>query len=240
MDIKDIQTLLTSEDRLIADANYYKFIFKKTEKIACAVFYVLGSSDKSRNERAYATLELAAQEALNAVLVSLSYTHEQGVRMLAPAVQALVALQSAVHLAQAAGVLSRDVADVFVGEVDTVLRSIRPYAASSRDRLMSLRDEGALGQGASGTAHTASRARTPVVALRTPGTVETSKGHTSDRQQAIKDILASQGQATIKDISAHIKDCSEKTIQRELTQLIDQGQVVKEGERRWSRYSLAA
>ena len=43
---------------------------------------------------------------------------------------------------------------------------------------------------------------------------------------------------TIKDISNKITDCSEKTIQRELTALVLEGKVKKKGERRWSRYSL--
>ncbi len=43
---------------------------------------------------------------------------------------------------------------------------------------------------------------------------------------------------TIKDISTNIKDCSEKTIQRELLGMVVSGVLKKEGERRWSRYSL--
>lgn len=43
---------------------------------------------------------------------------------------------------------------------------------------------------------------------------------------------------TIKDISNNIKDCSEKTIQRELLSMVASGVLKKEGERRWSRYSL--
>jgi hypothetical protein len=36
-----------------------------------------------------------------------------------------------------------------------------------------------------------------------------------------------------------IRDVSEKTIQRELQALIDSGEVVKRGERRWTQYALA-
>lgn len=72
-----------------------------------------------------------------------------------------------------------------------------------------------------------------------------SKGHSSgshlkktQRQQLILDVLKGQSGLTIKDFSKVIKDCSEKTIQRELLELVDKGVVKKEGERRWSRYSL--
>jgi hypothetical protein len=60
----------------------------------------------------------------------------------------------------------------------------------------------------------------------------------SQRQEAILAILKGQSNLSIKDFSKIIKDVSEKTIQRELIELVDLGLVKKEGERRWSRYSL--
>lgn len=56
-----------------------------------------------------------------------------------------------------------------------------------------------------------------------------------------KDILSIVGQSesvTIKDISTVLKSVSEKTIQRELLALVGEGVLKKEGERRWSRYSI--
>ena len=43
---------------------------------------------------------------------------------------------------------------------------------------------------------------------------------------------------SIKDISTAFTECSEKTIQRELSELIIKGQIKKTGDKRWSRYSL--
>jgi predicted transcriptional regulator len=60
----------------------------------------------------------------------------------------------------------------------------------------------------------------------------------SQRQEVITTILKGQSNLTIKDFSKVIKDCSEKTIQRELLELVEKGIIKKEGERRWSRYSL--
>lgn len=42
----------------------------------------------------------------------------------------------------------------------------------------------------------------------------------------------------IKDITNHLKDVSEKTIQRELLLLVDQGKLKKIGKKRWSKYRL--
>ena len=61
----------------------------------------------------------------------------------------------------------------------------------------------------------------------------------NDRQQAILDIIKKTGETSIKDISDNVKDCSEKTIQRELNSLIYDGILKKVGERRWSKYVLA-
>jgi hypothetical protein len=59
-----------------------------------------------------------------------------------------------------------------------------------------------------------------------------------DRSETIKNIIKDKGEVSIKDISVAFSDCSEKTIQRELNDLISKGQIKKIGEKRWSRYSL--
>jgi hypothetical protein len=60
----------------------------------------------------------------------------------------------------------------------------------------------------------------------------------SQRQDQIIGVLKGQSNLTIKDFSKVITDCSEKTIQRELLELVEKGIIKKEGERRWSTYSL--
>lgn len=59
-----------------------------------------------------------------------------------------------------------------------------------------------------------------------------------NRQGVILSMLKDGVKLTIKDFSKVIKDCSEKTIQRELLVLVSKGVLKKEGERRWSKYSL--
>ncbi len=68
------------------------------------------------------------------------------------------------------------------------------------------------------------------------------KGHSAvaeERVSVILNLLKRNDNLSIKDISAVVKNCSEKTIQRELASLIKKGLVRKEGERRWSVYRLA-
>ncbi len=58
------------------------------------------------------------------------------------------------------------------------------------------------------------------------------------RQSAILNLLKKKPEIMIKDITPHIEGVSEKTIQRELLSLVKDGILKKEGEKRWSRYSL--
>lgn len=60
----------------------------------------------------------------------------------------------------------------------------------------------------------------------------------SNRQEIIMSLLKKNKELGIKDFVSSISDCSEKTIQRELVVLVAKGLIRKEGEKRWSRYSI--
>lgn len=70
-----------------------------------------------------------------------------------------------------------------------------------------------------------------------------NKGHIvkdkNKRYEVIMNLLKKTKEIRVKDVSNMISDYSEKTIQRELLSLVDKGILKKEGERRWSKYSLA-
>lgn len=61
------------------------------------------------------------------------------------------------------------------------------------------------------------------------------KGH---RREEILKIIRHKGSVTIRDIAEAIKDCSEKTVQRELLAMVEEGSIKRTGERRWSKYSI--
>jgi len=61
-----------------------------------------------------------------------------------------------------------------------------------------------------------------------------------ERRKQILDFIKDKDFISIKDISFSIKDCSEKTLQRELNELVSKGQIIKQGEKRWSRYKLGS
>lgn len=72
-------------------------------------------------------------------------------------------------------------------------------------------------------------------ALKDKRTQGQSKGQ-SDRMSLILDLVRKRKSLSIKEITSVIRDCSEKTIQRELNILIERGLIRREGERRWSVY----
>ena len=61
----------------------------------------------------------------------------------------------------------------------------------------------------------------------------------SDRRATILHFVLQNKGVSIKEICAVVPECSEKTVQRELTALIADGLIKREGERRWSVYKAA-
>ena len=76
-----------------------------------------------------------------------------------------------------------------------------------------------------------------------------SKGHEEEkkktdvvdrmnRKTTILTFIKQNKEVAIKDIVLYMGNCSEKTVQRELNDLIAENLIKKVGDRRWSRYSL--
>ncbi len=63
----------------------------------------------------------------------------------------------------------------------------------------------------------------------------------SDKSRRIKivEILRSSNLLSVGEIAKLFPECSSKTIQRELAALIGEGSVKRQGDRRWSKYSVA-
>ena len=59
-----------------------------------------------------------------------------------------------------------------------------------------------------------------------------------DRRQVIIDFIKGQGWSSIRDIAGVVPNLSNKTVQRQLQNLVRDGVLKKVGDRRWSRYQL--
>lgn len=155
----------------------------------------------------------------------------------------LLALSSVLSMARAAGILSTMNADIILREAHHLLQEIAGY----EDPRVTLEDAPTLAALAKAAPESVKRevpAR-PSVKASEPPKKPFLNGHSIEkkdkngRRESILSIVKSKGPVEIKDISTLIRDVSEKTIQRELQALIDEGKVKRTGERRWTRYAVS-
>lgn len=247
MDTKKDTSL--SIKRLSNDSNYYNNVFKKTEKILSVTLYILSETDE--NKKTVLHTESIKEKTLKAHEVSLRtlslQPHEQTNGLVDFQYQ-LVALESALSMALMSGVLAQDIFDLLHEQLDGIHRYINnhyikqpPVTIADLTETVVERTQASSGSNTSkkrpAPQKRAQRVQIPAGDISTDAYLVYSQ--LSDRGERIKTVLEAKPQATIKDIAEVITDVSEKTIQRELNSLIEKGQVIREGERRWSKYSVA-
>jgi hypothetical protein len=243
-----------SLNRLSANSHYYNEVFKRAERIASVVFYVLSYIEtNSRTSLHHQNLSQKAMQVHEAAITSLNLHEYEAKDGLHDFLQAVVALESTLHLASAARVVTADVDRVISEEIDVLQRvtrnhylgdgedsGVKPSIASSSPSSGVGRSEDAThapsSSGQKQSSSASARATRPKGDMSSQAT--TIYGAGPDRVERIKTVLEAKGEATIKDIAEVITDCSEKTIQRDLNSLIDSGHVIRHGERRWSRYTI--
>jgi hypothetical protein len=219
------------------------FIYKKAERLAKALHLIAPAFAESvplKNR-----IEAIAIGLVDAAVVPLSAARSALARE-------LLALSSVLSIARSSGLLSAMNADLISREAQTLLQEIAAY---EEPRLF-LDDAPTLSNIAKNAPKETEQKHASSIPKRvTPdhfvGGKSTSsgrghikdikkpEGHIKDRRDAILSVIRNKKKASIKDISTMIRGVSEKTIQRELSALIESGEVVKQGERRWSTYSLS-
>ncbi|MEZ4195038.1 MAG: hypothetical protein R3B53_01405 [Candidatus Paceibacterota bacterium] len=232
--------------RLSSNNEYYSNVFKKTERTVSVVFYILSYIEK--NDRTDFHIKVISEKAMavhEASLATLSLYEYEAKEKIFPFQQALVALEGVFRIANAARVLNDEVLALLLAEVDLVQRYLRNHFASQLPHMVREFDTLTVAP----TDHRKGPYKSSGQSASRSNRVAIPKGDISsdahmvysqlvDRASRIKTVLEAKPEATIKDISEVITDVSEKTIQRELNSLIEKGQVVREGERRWSKYSV--
>ncbi|MBX2866596.1 hypothetical protein KTR10_01385 [Candidatus Kaiserbacteria bacterium] len=219
--IKDI-TLSTSE-RLIADEYYYKYVFKKTEKIICAVFYVLNVDVKDKNKSpVIKDTEESALVILRTATSSLRADQTEVRSVVETLLFDLVALESRLRALHAAQLLREEHLNVFLAEIDALVRSSKGFRnKQKKPTLLAPQKQ--------------SKSTVPKEVVKRASTTETKEA----RRSQILNVLKAQPGASMKDIQDTVTEYGAKTIQRELNLLIEEGKVAREGSKRWSTYSLA-
>ena len=217
------------------------YIYKKAERLAKAIHLVgpafyASPALRDRLDQVAVGLVDAATDSPMAARTKLS--------------RELLALSSVLSIARTGGLLSSMNAELIAREAQSLLQEVASYeeprlfldtsptlAELARDVTHALKNSPMQPRNADSQNQ---------YQPQTEQKKNSSKGHSigqvldkkSDRQEAVLSVLKSRDFAYIKDISTVIRDVSEKTIQRELQQLVDKGLVSKEGERRWTTYRI--
>lgn len=233
--------------RLSHNEDYYTNVFKRVEKLVSVVFYILSHIDTKDSNETH--LDLIKDRALKTHEISLETLQLQEQSMvdgLEKLQYALVNLDSTLRVAAAAKVLPYDLFSLTTEQIDGIQRYINNHYTKDSSFLFSgdsvLPSQSASTESAKKT-NTSPAAKRPKKVSIPAGDISTDAylvySQMTDRSERIKTVLEAKPHASVKDISEVITDVSEKTIQRELNSLIEKGQVIREGERRWSRYSVS-
>jgi DNA-binding transcriptional ArsR family regulator len=236
--------------RLSNDSNYYNNVFKKTEKILSVTLYILSETDENKKTLLHTeSIKEKALKTQEAALQTLPLQPHEQTNGLVQFQYQLVAFESSLRMAQMSGVLAADIFHLLHDQLDGVHRYINNhYVKKPPVSVADLTETVVERTAQAATSHNSNKAKASAAPRRSQrvqipaGDISTDAylvySQLTDRAERIKTVLEAKPQATIKDIAEVITDVSEKTIQRELNSLIEKGQAIREGERRWSRYSI--
>lgn len=215
------------------------FIYKKAERLAKAIHLITPAFTESVSLRN--RIDAIAVGLIDAAILSRGAARSALSRE-------LLALSSVLSIARTSGVLSPMNAELIAREAHMLLHEVAAY----EEPRLSLEEAPTLSDIAKNAlSRVAPKALNPAPERQSPQLASPfRKGHIKDmehisdspikdRRDAVLSVIRNKKTASIKDISTLIRGVSEKTIQRELSTLIGLGMVLKQGERRWSTYSLA-
>ncbi|MEI6304403.1 MAG: hypothetical protein WCP09_00050 [Candidatus Taylorbacteria bacterium] len=235
--------------------DYLIYLFKKTEKITAALYLVSGLLKDDEPIK----WELR-DRGIN--LLSSSFTASSAVPgdknvVIQSIFTAALETLSLLNVAKISNLISDMNHKLLVREIDLVVGMLRDRLAQSAEKAGYVLSESFFktpdlfasgfrldNRGRSNHGEVGTKGQATGIGYETSSSKATLQGHVSiqqkksNRQEVILNVLQTQNNLTIKDFAKVIKDCSEKTIQRELIDLMNKGLIKKEGERRWSRYSL--
>jgi len=216
------------------------YLYKKAERIGKALHLIMPAFKDSR-----ALTDRAEQISLGLTDAS-THTGGQAKEALS---RELLSLSSLVAMARAGGRLSPMNADIILREIEDFLQELSSYE-DPRVVLSEVPTLAVLSRTVSRTKESDSikdskeqinRVLEKEIMSHIPlqgHTKSTSMGpKKNERREQILKLLEEKGSVYIKDLSLLIRDVSEKTVQRELQALVQEGRVTREGERRWTRYS---
>jgi hypothetical protein len=242
--------------------DYLIYVFKKAEKITAAIYLVSGLL-KDEEPVKWELRDRGMELLTSSFTASSSLPGDKNIVIQSLFTAALETI-SLLNVAKISNLVSEMNHRLLVREIDSILSLLRDKLTANVENagyilsdaffktpnLFSTDFKSVPGAGSVGSSQSLSKdkdARQTSFGDKSQITATNKaihKGHAdvqekkNERQEMIISALKGQADLTIKDFSKIIKDCSEKTIQRELLHMVEVGLIKKEGERRWSRYSL--
>ncbi len=248
---------ILKDSSLVKREAFFDYLFKKTEKISTALFMVtnlLPENEPLRLRLREQSLCLLSKKVL---LCHSSSLHKE--RAIEECSVLLVEVTSLLQIAHYSGFVSLMNFSIINKELQNLNELFRTKEVMKRSEDSFLFSSDFFGASVSREGNVGSVPLVvPVIQKETQKTEVTpfvykgqnqvknikdkkpSGASKSDRQITILALFHKRKDDffSIKDIAESVKDCSEKTIQRELLELVAKGVLKKEGERRWSKYSL--
>ncbi len=217
------------------------FMYKKAERLAKALYLIAPAFVES--VQLHTKISMLAIALVDAAILPPGLARSK-------LSEVLLTLSSVLGIARTSGLLSSMNIDLVLREVHFLLQEVAAYEEPrlSLDSAPTLSD---IAKNVSRQEASLTERQNYSTPAKTIAKTETlNKGHikdnkvtsetkTNERTEAILSSLRNKKNASIKDISHLIRGVSEKTIQRELATLVERGVVLRQGERRWSTYSLA-
>lgn len=226
-------------------------IYRRLENISSAIFLI--THDLSDTEPLKLSLRKKSLEAISQVVSFIADTKTE-MHQLRNAISAILELSSFVSIAQSSGAISEMNGTLLQKEMRKIEDTASSVIASSTKKLVidpTLFADVDLQARQFDHIQQITEKRPIINSMNMPITPTPRKtpipkldplqgvAKKSERRDLILKLLAQRGNLNVKDFTTVISDYSEKTIQRELLALVDEGVVKKQGERRWSTYSLA-
>jgi hypothetical protein len=220
---------------------YFIFVYKKTEKLTTAVYMVTNLFSDS--EPMKWALRGKVSDMLSFVLGYKNILPVQHVDFLHTLKTRVLSIVSLLEVASKSGLVSRMNFSILQEEFFNLITILDESGSKNETSKETALPSTFFDVPTSGRERADFSQNSPASSIDQGGIKDISKPFDTsfkktNRQTIILGLLKKKKELSIRDIAQTIRDCSEKTIQRELALLTVKGLIRKEGEKRWSRYQL--
>ncbi|MDE2188718.1 MAG: hypothetical protein KGJ35_03260 [Patescibacteria group bacterium] len=233
---------------LISGDEHLFYIFKKTERIVTAL-YLVTNLIKDNDPLKWEIRERCMSLVSSTIALTGADNQEKN-SFLRFFLTSLLESRTFVNISLGSNIISQMNAEMIIGEIDSLVVYVKDRALESANKAGYVLSRSFFSTETPSRTDDKGQSKDQVKVSQSQSLKNVSSSVSFKKSQSVKQvqkdnrkesilkILSKQGNLTIKDIIKDITNCSEKTLQRVLIDLIQTGLVKKEGDRRWSRYSL--